>query len=118
MNEIPHMEKIRVMLEEKVTRARLLLCREGELAERNRGSGLLHARCVGGRPAPLEERMQLRDHCGALPDSRPDPLHRAATDVADSKDAFDPRLQGLRYSSRRGRVGAGPDEALLVERNA
>jgi len=37
--------------------------------------------------------VQLRDDRGALSDRSAHPLHRAATDIADSEDSFDTGLQ-------------------------
>ena len=64
------------------------------LAEGSRRRRRLRERRAVGRGAtPVEERVQLRDDRGALADRSPHPLHRAATDVANSEDSFDTGLQ-------------------------
>src|SRR5262249_23043578 len=68
--------------------------------------------------APSQEGVQLRAHRRPLADGRSHPLDGAATDVADGEDSLDPGLEGQRRPVGGARVGAGPDEAFLVERDA
>jgi hypothetical protein len=72
------------------------------------------SRCL----TPGEEGVQLGDHRRPFPDGRPDPFHRTATDVAHGEDSFDSGLQRQQLSIVRTHVGAGADEALLVQRDA
>src|SRR5262249_52853965 len=75
------------------------------------GEGGLHPRNAtnGGGGVELPERT------APPPDGGTHPLHRAAADVADGEDPLDPRLQRQRRAVGREHVGAGSDEAFLVE---
>src|SRR5262245_14061463 len=68
--------------------------------------------------APGEERVQLGDHCRALPDRRPHTLDRTGADVANGEDPLNAGLHRQQGTPVRSHVGARSDEALLVEVDA
>src|ERR1700687_2080569 len=67
---------------------------------------------------PGKKSVQLGDHRRPLPDGGSYPLHGTATDVANGEDSLDSRFQRQQLTTGRTHVGAGADEALLVQRNA
>src|SRR5258708_2995359 len=67
---------------------------------------------------PGKESVQLGDRRRPLPDGGPYPLHGTATDVANGEDSLDSGFQRQQVTTGRTHVGAGADEALLVQRDA
>src|SRR5258707_9108040 len=67
---------------------------------------------------PGKESVQLGDHRRPLPDGGASPLHGTATDVANGEDSLASGFQRQQLTAGRTHVGAGADEALLVQRDA